>query len=299
MVTQHVSDLIDTHTGKSAIVIGSAPTVILAESHVVDLGIFVGDSLLRTYIRPSVRFYVRANTQYPNLNKKPHVADLVNLNATWVFAETVMESEIPVRELLERSGFETQTRYVFDQRHFGGIACVPKQPCCEVLESRRGGEMTLQETLALHTHSSRIYSEGATVSLHAFALAVIMGATEIHIAGVEIPTVSNEYIYAPIVQDLNWRIYRRIYEGFDRLKEILTSIRFSEIWPGLIRRLSRFPKAKVDVETPSVFSPDFDTIMGDFETIVSLAMSVGVKVYVCSHSSNLLRIHGIEKCPEI
>jgi hypothetical protein len=166
------------------------------------------------------------------------------------------------------------------------------------LGSRREGEVTLQEALALKTNSSLVYSKGATVSLHAFALAVIMGATEIHIAGVEIPTVATDYIYAPNVKSLKWRIARGVEEGVDRLWLILQSLS-SEILFALIRKLWLFPRVRRVVETPSVFSPDFDEIIHDFATIVRLARSVDAKVYVCSHSSNLLGIHGVEKCPVI
>ena len=296
MMVRNFSELTNAQVGKSALVIGSAPTLKLAESHLPDVGFFVGDSMLRTALRPPTRFYVRANTEYPNLKRKSHLKDLQNLDAILVMAETVMESSVSVRELLEKAEISSKISYVFDQRHFGGLPCPVRAACCNVLDYTGKADLTLQETLARYADSNHVYSGGATVSLHAFALAIIMGCTEIHLSGIEIPKLAFEYKYAPIQKNLIWKIRRNLEDNARRAIEVLFSIGVSRFLSTLMRKASAILAPDDARATPSVFSPDFDRIIEDFGIILSLATSLGVSVYVCSHTSHLLAIAGVKKC---
>lgn len=289
MKVKDISLLINRHEGESALIVGSAPTLGLVETHTVQVGLFVGDSMLRTGIRPPIRYYVRANGVYPNLTKKSHVSDLRKLDATWVIAQTVVESPTPVRQLLERMPPSDKESFVFDQRHFGGSSCSVVADCCHVLDMEPGINWTIQEILASYSESNSLYSSGSTVSLHALALSVIMGCKEIHVAGVEIPRKASDYVYAPIDRGVISEIFSRMRSMFSR-----RNIRRVMYW--VLNRSASNPKAPSPDDTPSIFAPDFDQILSDFETIVKLAKAKKTKVFVCSPTSNLLNVDGVLKC---
>lgn len=291
--------LINSHIGESAVILGSAPTLALVDDHSVQVGIFVGDSMMRTKLRPPIRYYVRANTVYPNLTRKTHVSDLNKLDATWVIAETVMESSIPVRKLLTEISRSDRQSFVFDQRHFGGSSCAVLAECCRVLELNPDINLTIQEILASYSESNKIYSSGSTVSLHALALAVIMGCKEIHVAGVEIPGKASEYIYAPIDRGFAFRVGRIIDESLFSVRKVFSQNNFGEALSLVVSRILSDVTTQPQKETASFFAPDFDQILNDFETIVSLANTNNAKVFVCSHTSNLLDVDGVVKCPLI
>ena len=285
------------HRGDSAIILGSAPTLKLATSHSASLGIFVGDSMLRTKLRPPVRYFVRANSEYPNLTRATHVSDLMNLDATWIIAETVMESRVPVRDLMQQVIPEGKEGFVFDQRHFGGSACSVPGDCCRVLESSGHGTLTLQELVASYSESDNIYSSGSTVALHALALAVIMGCEEIHVAGVEIPRNSRGYIYAPTEESCGSSLRRKIDETSFKFKNLFSEKQLSGVAYKVFKRITSRIKTHLYSDSPSIFSPDFDQIIRDFNSIVMMANKVGAKVFVCSHTSALLEIDGVIRCP--
>jgi len=288
---------VDRHRGDSAVILGSAPTLKLATSHSASLGIFVGDSMLRTKLRPPVRYFVRANSEYPNLTRATHISDLMNLEATWIIAETVMESRVPVRDLIQQVIPESKEGFVFDQRHFGGSACSVPGDCCRILESSVTRELTLQELIASYSESENCYSSGSTVALHALALAVIMGCIEIHIAGVEIPRDSRGYIYSPTEESCGASLRRKIDDTLFKFKKFFSENQFRDIAYIVFKRITSRIKAHFDSASPSIFSPDFDQIISDFSSIVMMANKVGAKVFVCSHTSALLEIEGVIRCP--
>lgn len=299
MKVNNVNLLIDAHIGESALILGSAPTLGLVDGHSVQVGLFVGDSMLRTRMRPPTRYYVRANSVYPNLTRNTNVSDLNKLDATWVIAETVMESPTPVRQLLQDVPPADKESFVFDQRHFGGSSCSVLAECCRVLDMGPGTNLTIQELLASYSESNNLYSSGSTVALHALALAVIMGCKEIHIAGVEIPKYAEEYTYAPSNEELGSRFGRIIREGLFLTRKIFTERTFSEIFASTLSRIVFAVKRGPARDFPSFFAPDFDQILEDFRTIVGLANSTGAKVFVCSETSSLLRVDGVMGCPNI
>lgn len=299
MKVNNVNLLIDAHIGESALILGSAPTLGLVDAHSVQVGLFVGDSMLRTRIRPPIRYYVRANSVYPNLTRNTHVSDLNKLDATWIIAETVVESQTPVRQLLQEISPADKESFVFDQRHFGGSSCSVLAECCRVLDMKPGTNLTIQEILASYSESNSLYSSGSTVALHALALAVIMGCKEIHIAGVEIPRQASDYIYAPIDQGFSFRLSRMIDEGCFSVQKVLSQNRPGETLSLIVSRILSALKTKSKKDTPSFFAPDFEQILFDFRTIVRLANANQAKVFVCSHSSHLLDVVGVDTCPII
>lgn len=294
----NVNLLIDAHIGESALILGSAPTLGLVDAHSVQVGLFVGDSMLRTRIRPPIRYYVRANSD-PNLTRNTHVSDLNKLDATWIIAETVMESQTPVRQLLQEISPADKESFVFDQRHFGGSSCSVLAECCRVLDMEPGTNLTIQEILASYSKSNSLYSSGSTVALHALALAVIMGCKEIHIAGVEIPKYAEKYTYAPSNEGLGYRLGRIIREGLFLTRKIFTERTFSEIFTLTLSRVIVAARRGPARDLPSFFAPDFEQILEDFRTIVGLANSSGAKVFVCSETSSLLPVDGVMGCPNI
>lgn len=292
MKVNNVNLLIDAHIGESALILGSAPTLGLVDGHSVQVGLFVGDSMLRTGMRPPTRYYVRANSVYPNLTRNTHVSELNKLDATWVIAETVMESPTPVRQLLQEIPPADKESFVFDQRHFGGSSCSVLAECCRVLDTEPETDLTIQETLALYSKSNSLYSSGSTVSLHALALAVIMGCKEIHVAGVEIPRQASDYIYAPTKLGLlDWALYEL------REMHLISSLSGARSW--VLSRIVSPLKNQFPENASSTFETNFDKILSDFGTIVRLANSNQAKVFVCSHTSNLLKVDGVNRCPLI
>ncbi len=299
MKVNNLELLINSHIGESAVILGSAPTLALVEDHSVQVGIFVGDSMMRTKLRPLIRYYVRANSFYPNLTRNTHVSDLKKLDAIWVIAETVMESSTPVRQLLEEISPTDKQSFVFDQRHFGGSSCSVLAECCHVLEMQPKINFTIQEILASYSESNNLYSSGSTVSLHALALAVIMGCKEIHVAGVEIPKHAEKYTYAPSNESLISRLSRTIRERLFLTRRIFIERTFTQIFALTWSKVVFAIKREAAGDFPSIFAPDFFQILEDFGTIVGLANSTGAKVFVCSESSSLLKVDGVIGCPNI
>ena len=299
MKVKDISLLINRHEGESALIVGSAPSLGLVDAHSVQVGLYVGDSMLRTKIRPPIRYYVRANSVYPNLSRNTHLSDLTKLDATLVIAETVVESATPVRHLLAGIPPSDKESFVFDQRHFGGSPCSVRAECCRVLDMGTGINWTIQEILASYSDSSGLYSSGSTVSLHALALSVIMGCKEIHVSGVEIPRQASHYIYAPIDRGLGFRLSRMIEESFFLVRTVFSQNRLGEALSSVGSRILSALQTKSTDDSPSFFAPDYDQILHDFETIVRLANANGAKVFVCSHTSNLLDVDGVIRCPII
>lgn len=299
MQVKNVSALVNRHEGHSVIILGSAPTLSFAASHSTPLGIFVGDAMLRTKLRPPERYFVRANSEYPNLTRSTHLSDLVQLDASWIIAETVMESSTPVRELLKAVIPQGKEGFVFDQRHFGGSPCSVPGECCLILHLQGRDRLTLQELLASYSETDATYSSGSTVSLHALALAVIMGCKEIHVAGVEIPKHAMGYTYAPVEETFSASLRRKIDEGIYKVKRLLTQKKLRQIFFTGFKVLTSSIERHSRMNYPSIFSPDFDQIIDDFCTVVKSANKVGARVFVCSHTSALLEIDGVSKCPLI
>jgi hypothetical protein len=256
--------------------------------------------MLRTNLRAAERYYVRATYGYPSLLRKRDIRELESLKARWVLAESVMESNTPVRELLEnhQPGGE-KVAYVFDQRHFNGSACIPPAKCCQVLVDEDNRQKTIQEILVAYSGTSTKYSTGSTVALHAFSLAIIQGCKEIHIAGVEIPKLEAGYTYGKLALPFWKRTSRGFFDYFFRTYTIITSDNFlGNVLRKLGRSLQIGPR-KITEPSYSVFHSHFDEIINDFVTIASAAKAVGCEVFICSHTSNLLGLEGLKKCPLI
>jgi hypothetical protein len=295
-----LSNLVDSRIGKSVVIFGSSPSLldITSGNHPQPIGIYIGDSMIRTRIRTEDRFFVRANSLYPNLTRASHLRDLNELQPKLVIAETVMESETPVRNLLanvrDSLGFES---YVFDQRHFKGQECDPKSSCCRSLRMRPPDFITIQELVSSRFGLDGHYSSGSTVAVHALALALLLGCKEIHIAGVDIPSLKKDYIYAPLTLSRMQKIIRALEEIRYEFLRVLKSYQITKI-PfivlGWIRR-----QLVLNSTEPSAFSEDLDSILEDFAFLFGAAKRAGAKIYICSSVSNLNRLEGVAPCPNL
>lgn len=297
-----LSKLVDSRIDKSVVIFGSSPSLldITSGNHPQPIGIYIGDSMIRTQIRTEERFFVRANSIYPNLTRASHLRDLNDLQPKLVIAETVMESETPVRHLLasvgDSLGFES---YVFDQRHFKGQECDPKSSCCRLLRERASDFLTIQELVSSRFELDSHYSSGATVAIHALALALLLGCKEIHIAGVDIPSLKKDYVYAPLVLSRMQKTIRALgeirYEFFRVIRSYpITKIPFVIL--GWIRGNLVLNSANV---APSAFSEDLTSILEDFALLFGAAKIADAKIYICSSVSNLNRLEGAAPCPNL
>jgi hypothetical protein len=300
VIVKGLDQLVDRHPGECAVIFGAAPSLELVSDHKPGVGLYVGDSMLRTNLRAAERYYVRATYGYPSLLRKRDIRELESLKARWVLAESVMESNTPVRELLEnhQPGGE-KVAYVFDQRHFNGSACIPPAKCCQVLVDEDNRQKTIQEILVSYSGISTRYSTGSTVALHAFSLAIIQGCKEIHIAGVEIPKLEAGYTYGKLALPFWKRTSRGFFDYFFRTYTIISSDNFLSNVLKRLRRSLRIGPRKITEPSYSVFHSHFDEIINDFVTIASAAKAVGCEVFICSHTSNLLGLEGLKKCPLI
>lgn len=295
-----ISSLIDVHKYSRTIVLGSAPSLSAVGDHPADVGIFVGDSMLRTTLRPKTRFYVRANSEYPNLHRRFHLKDLEELGARMVFAQSVLESPTPVFDLIQKLEVPAfRDSFLFDQRHFFGKPCTPPRPCCSALETKDFPYATIQELLSNYCGEDRLYSSGSTVSLHAAALAVLIGSSEVHIAGVEVPLLAKDYVYSKRQVPIIYSFIRTIDEIFFQIRRLLSQYPLTHI-PGVVMKwFSQLIVRRLKNGTPSFFAPDYDEIIADFQLIFRSAEKVGVKVYVCSSTSKLNSLSGVTQCPLI
>jgi hypothetical protein len=81
------------------------------------------------------------------------------------------------------------------------------------------------------------------------------------------------------------------------LKKLFSENQVRDVASIVFERFTSRIKAYFDNDSPSIFSPDFDQIIRDFSSIVAIANKVGAKVFVCSHTSALLEIDGVIRCP--
>jgi hypothetical protein len=264
---------------------------------------YVGDSFLRSNdVTYKSKYYVRANSEYPSLEREQDINALKALHATYFVAATVMESSTLVSELVRDSKLENV--YLFDQRHFNGAACQPRANCCQSLEENISGH-TLQETFAQNFGVPHHYSTGDTVAVHALALALLLGAGEVHLIGIELPFFKKTYTYAGdggLPRDKKLSAVRGTGAGtlLNKLGALIRARGLSVAAGIAVRQLLKRPiKAFLGKREVSLFAEDFPRIFSDFQYLLDAAISNGRKVYYCAEVSNLKHLNGIRRCPHL
>lgn len=269
--------------GEDVLIVGSGQSL---ETAGLDLDcnfFFVGDSFLRTDAWGRRNFYVRANSEFPNLNISTHRDLLQVLDCTWIFARSVKESEAAVVHLLTQH--QKSVSFTFDQRHFHGEACRPRGSCCDDIEA---ANQTLQEQIADMVGLDYFYSEGATVAIHALAIAILAGAKKVRLVGVEIPLFQSEYRYAKAMKNAP------IGDSNSTSNITLNFYHYFNLPAALARLLGAAFNALLSwKKRPSVFAPDFASIISDFQYLVDAGKQVNCEVEICSSNSNLRKLNGV------
>jgi hypothetical protein len=198
-------------------------------------------------------------------------------------ASSVLESARPVSELATYN-IPTKNVYLFDQRHFAGQNCPLVEPCC-------GSKLTttLQEILAKKVRMSHHYSEGATVLLHAIALALLLDSKKVDIFGADLPLVSKSYTYGGKPAEVGRTSF---------LTTVLKRLRIAiSIKPGALFRLAseRAGAALLGSKAPSVFAHDFLDLFCDLQYLSDCGAILGCELRAFGADSNLIKIAGISQ----
>ena len=261
------------HQNRPAIVMGSSPTVKVVSNFPFDgIRIGVGDMPVRAPEFGPYDYWVCANSYYPLPWNKKHRKDIENSGArTLIASMSPLHSTDPDSLKIDalEEFFESDFHVLYEQRHFHKTTCSPQNICCVVSERFDLGK-SIQELLGnLALSDAPGYSEGATVALHGYALAVLLGSNPIYIAGVDLPTNTKDY--------LSYKNWFRPHEG-------------------IVRKLARWCRSLVDFgDTASDFGDGaMNRILSDFIEISKIASDNGIQTYCLSESSPLVSGAGLE-----
>jgi hypothetical protein len=276
-MTVHLVEKFITETrANSVILVAPGPTIEdLPDLRLYDLAFFMGDSFKRTSQRAARNVYIRANTEYPKLNEPDHVSDLLAFDGDLILASSVLESSSPVSELA-LTHIPKKNVYLFDQRHFSGKNCPQDKPCCDSKLTP-----TLQEILAKKAGVSHHYSEGATVLVHAIAIALLLDSKKIDIFGADLPLSRKNYTYGgkssqsdPVSLMASLQKKTRIALGMT----VVDLVRLAAEKVGM---------ALLGSKAPSVFAHDFLELFCDFQYLSDCAAMFGCELRAYGEHSNL------------
>jgi len=270
----------------SVILVAPGPTIEnLPDLRLYDLAVFMGDSFKRTSRRAARNVYIRANTEYPKLSEPEDISDLLAFDGDLLLASSVLESARPVSELAI-ANIPAKNVYLFDQRHFAGQDCLQNGPCCDSKLT-----ITLQEMLAQKVGMKHHYSEGATVLLHALALALLVEAKQIDIFGADLPLVRNRYTYGGKAPQGEPGSFLATLRNRCRIALSMTPL-------DLFRLASENAGfALLGAKAPSVFAEDFVGLFCDLQHLSDCSAILGCKIQAFGQESNLSKILGISRLP--
>jgi hypothetical protein len=261
------------HQNRPALVMGSSPTVKVVSNFPFDgIRIGVGDMPVRAPEFGPYDYWVCANSFYPLPWNKKHRKDIDSSGArTMIASMSVLHSGEPSEAKFEALDeiLNSKSHILYEQRHFKQLPCNPRKICCDVSAKFELGN-SIQELLG-HLAKSKdpAYSEGATVALHGYALAVLLGASPIYIAGVDLPTTTKDY---------------RAYKNWFRPSE------------GMFRLTKRLITEFISVRRVSSDFGDagITNVLKDFQSIADLAAKFEIQTYCLSKNSPLLELSGVE-----
>ena len=254
------------HQNRPALVMGSSPTVKVVSNFPFDgIRIGVGDMPVRAPEFGPYDYWVCANSYYPLPWNRKHRKDIDDSGArTLIASMSVLHSNEPDEVKFEALGeiFKSSSNILYEQRHFHELPCDSRKLCCEVSAKFKLGK-TIQELLGrLVQNPNPMYSEGATVALHGYALAVLLRANPIYIAGVDLPTTTKSH-----------RSYRHWFRPHESLPRKV--IRLFRDWRDSGKKLSDFGNAGLD------------NILMDFRLISEVAHSLNLTTISLSEKSSL------------
>lgn len=254
------------HQNRPALVMGSSPTVKVVSNFPFDgIRIGVGDMPVRAPEFGPYDYWVCANSYYPLPWNRKHRKDIDDSGArTLIASMSVLHSNEPDEVKSEALGeiFISSSNILYEQRHFHELPCDSRKLCCEVSANFKLGK-TIQELLGqLIQNPNPTYSEGATVALHGYALAVLLRANPIYIAGVDLPTTTKSH-----------RSYRHWFRPHESLPRRV--VRLFRDWRDSGKKLNDFGNAGLD------------NILMDFRLISEVAHSLNLTTISLSEKSSL------------
>ena len=250
-----------------AIVMGSAPTVkTVGKLSFSGVRIGVGDMPVRAKNLGPYDYWVTANSYYPLPWISKNAKDIANSKAITLIASMVgQHAMIPQDEILTvmKQVANSDQLLIYNQKHFQNKPCAPEGLCCAISRELVSGP-SIQELLGkLNNSVSAAYGQGSTVALHGYALAVLLKANPIFIAGVELPVKYKDY-----------RAYKNIFRPGERIHSKLK------------RLLRDYLFASKHRDTDFGLAGQ-NSILEDFKCIAEIASSIGIKTYSLSRTSPL------------
>lgn len=276
--------LLNKESGKNCLIIGGAPSINDIQFEKFNgILISMGDIPERIKEKRQVDYWISANTIFPRPDK--HFDRLNQFKGTTlVFSDSVLNSTVPIDYEIIKNNLKIPW-FEFDQRHFNGLGCDQQidnhfnldleEPlnCCQYKK-----EITIQEYLKDTYNLDSHYSSGATVAIHALALAIILGCKKIYLGGIELPKYEKDYNYYG-----NNSVFKLSY---DFLLEIISGER--NIY------LKKYLAIIFKLKTKSAFYPDLPIILKDFEYLSNLCNSNGIELFNLSPKSSLNKIHNLK-----
>lgn len=261
------------HLARPALVMGSSPTVkVVSNFPFSGIRIGVGDMPVRAPELGPYDYWVCANTYYPLPWNKKHRQAIEKSGARTLIASMSplhsTDSESAKFDALQEF-IESDHNILYEQRHFHKSTCNPQEICCAISERFNLGK-PIQELLGqLVSSNDPAYSEGATVALHGYALAVLLGANPIYISGVDLPSTTKKYV-----------AYRNWFRPSEKLVD--KPIRIIRDFISFGRTASDFGNAGIS------------NILADFEKISEIATKRGIQTFCLSATSPLVNVQGID-----
>jgi len=197
---QRIDDLLNSiNQVENVIVLGSAPSlrkINLKKRNTFKIAI--GDLPFRLRNPHNIDLWVTANTEFPNLWNDRHLAMLKRLPIKRILLSTISMNDGPRdTELFKKrlADINNEKFFFYDQRHSRNEYCKPKSNCCELKECTNIKNNIQEYIKNKFGAETAQYSNGSTVALHAFALAICLEPKNILIAGIELPTSNSQYKY--------------------------------------------------------------------------------------------------------
>lgn len=181
-----------------AMVMGSAPSLLdVSIENFRGYKIGVGDLPVRMGDRLHFDYWVTANSHFPLPWLRSHQRSMEEGRYTSLVMATSAMSSLSYRNgtrLLNKAHLWPQDPkiVVYDQRHETS-SCQPLAGCCAFSHAVGARAPTIQK---MFEDQSGIRYEGShSVAFHGIALALLLGASPVYVAGVELPVLKKDYLY--------------------------------------------------------------------------------------------------------
>lgn len=257
-----------------AIVMGSAPSVKMVEKLALSaVRIGVGDMPVRAKKLGPYDYWVTANSYYPLPWISKDAKDIENSEAITLIATMAAQHSLAPQEEIFAAIEEvanSEKIILYNQKHFQNKSCVPKGFCCEISRKLVNGS-SIQELLGkLNNSDSAAYGQGSTVALHGYALAVLLKANPIYLAGIELPIRYKDY-----------KAYNNLFRPNEKFQSKLKRV--------LVDYVLRSRNRATDFGYAGR-----ENILNDFRAIFEVSKSLGITTFVVGETSPLNLIEGIQ-----